>query len=39
LHDNWIELLWPCLLLVIVVVCFSFVGDGVRDAFDPRTKD
>jgi ABC-type dipeptide/oligopeptide/nickel transport system permease subunit len=33
------ELIFPCLTLVIVVVCFSFVGDGVRDAFDPRTKD
>lgn len=39
IHDNWVELFWPCLLLVIIVVCFSFVGDGVRDAFDPRTKD
>ena len=33
------ELIFPCLTLVIIVVCFSFVGDGVRDAFDPRTKD
>ncbi len=39
IHDNPVELFWPCLLLVIIVVCFSFVGDGVRDAFDPRTKD
>ena len=39
LYDNWIELLWPCVLLVVIVVAFSFVGDGVRDAFDPRTKD
>jgi ABC-type dipeptide/oligopeptide/nickel transport system permease subunit len=33
------EMIWPCLVLVILVLCFSFVGDGVRDAFDPRTKD
>jgi peptide/nickel transport system permease protein len=36
---NWSELFWPCMTLVIIVICFSFVGDGVRDAFDPRTKD
>lgn len=39
LHISWTELFWPCVLLVVVVICFSFVGDGVRDAFDPRTKD
>jgi peptide/nickel transport system permease protein len=32
-------LLWPALTLVILVVAFAFVGDGVRDAFDPRLKD
>jgi oligopeptide transport system permease protein len=36
---SWTELFWPCLVLVVIVICFSFVGDGVRDAFDPRTKD
>jgi ABC-type dipeptide/oligopeptide/nickel transport system permease subunit len=35
----WTELLWPTLTLIILIVCFAFVGDGVRDAFDPRTKD
>jgi oligopeptide transport system permease protein len=29
----------PSLILVLLVVCFAFFGDGVRDAFDPRTKD
>jgi len=33
------EVLWPVLVLIIIVVCLSFIGDGVRDAFDPRTKD
>ena len=32
------EPLLPCLVLAILVVAFSFVGDGVRDAFDPRAK-
>lgn len=39
LYSSWTELFWPCFVLVVLVVCFSFVGDGVRDAFDPRTKD
>jgi ABC-type dipeptide/oligopeptide/nickel transport system permease subunit len=33
------ELLWPVIVLVVLVVALSFIGDGVRDAFDPRTKD
>lgn len=33
------EMIWPCVVLVVLVLSFSFVGDGVRDAFDPRTKD
>jgi oligopeptide transport system permease protein len=38
-YTNWTELFWPGFTLVILVVCFAFIGDGVRDAFDPRTKD
>jgi len=26
-------------VLAIIVLCFSFLGDGLRDAFDPRAKD
>lgn len=33
------ETLVPALTLAIIVVCFSFLGDGLRDAFDPRSKD
>jgi oligopeptide transport system permease protein len=33
------EVIFPSLVLVLLVVCFAFFGDGVRDAFDPRTKD
>jgi oligopeptide transport system permease protein len=33
------EVIFPSLVLVLLVVCFAFLGDGVRDAFDPRTKD
>lgn len=30
------EIIWPCLLLALLVLAFSFLGDGIRDAFDPR---
>ncbi len=33
------EVLVPCLVLTIIVLAFSFFGDGLRDAFDPRSKD
>ena len=33
------EVLLPALILAIIVVAFSFLGDGLRDAFDPRSKD
>jgi len=37
LNLNWTESLFPGLVLTAMVVCFSFVGDGLRDALDPRT--
>lgn len=33
----WI-LLVPAGFLVTLLVCFNFVGDGLRDAFDPRER-
>ena len=33
------EILVPTLALALIVVAFSFLGDGLRDAFDPRSKD
>jgi oligopeptide transport system permease protein len=33
------EALVPTTVLAIIVVAFSFLGDGLRDAFDPRSKD
>jgi peptide/nickel transport system permease protein len=29
---------WPGVMIVITVLCFYIVGDGLRDAFDPRTR-
>jgi oligopeptide transport system permease protein len=33
------EMIWPVLALIVLVLAFSFIGDGLRDAFDPRSKD
>jgi oligopeptide transport system permease protein len=33
------EILLPSGVLAIIVLAFSFFGDGLRDAFDPRSKD
>ncbi len=33
------EVIWPTAILSILVLAFSFMGDGVQDAFNPRTKD
>lgn len=31
-------LLFPAVAIILIMVCFSIVGDGLRDAFDPRMK-
>ncbi len=31
-------LIYPAIAIVLIMVCFSIVGDGLRDAFDPRMK-
>jgi oligopeptide transport system permease protein len=36
---TWTELFWPVFVLIILVISFSFIGDGVNDAFNPRKKD
>src|SRR6266700_1320383 len=33
------EVLLPSIALTIIVLALSFMGDGLRDAFDPRSKD
>jgi len=30
--------IWPGLLIMITVLCFYLVGDGLRDALDPRSS-
>ncbi len=39
LQDHPWEIIVPTAVLAIIVLAFSFLGDGLRDAFDPRSKD
>lgn len=36
LETNWSQVFFPSLVLTALVLSFSFVGDGLRDAFDPQ---
>ena len=29
---------WPGLFIVVIALCVNFIGDGLRDAFDPRQR-
>lgn len=31
-------LYFPCLFIILAVLAISFIGDGLRDAFDPESK-
>jgi len=33
------QMWWPALVLCIIMLAFNLLGDGLRDAFDPRTKE
>jgi peptide/nickel transport system permease protein len=36
LPGYWWLVVFPCVLLVLVALCVNFVGDGLRDATDPK---
>jgi len=38
LQDPWL-VLWPGLMILITTMSFNLLGDGLRDAFDPRTAN
>lgn len=35
-QGNWWLVVFPCGALVLLAVCINFIGDGLRDAFDPK---
>jgi peptide/nickel transport system permease protein len=36
LTGNWWIIVFPAAVFVITVICINFIGDAVRDAFDPK---
>ena len=34
---QWWLVTFPGVVIVIIVLCINFVGDGLRDAFDPQS--
>jgi peptide/nickel transport system permease protein len=35
---NWWLAVFPCSLLILVALCVNFIGDGLRDATDPKLQ-
>ena len=38
LHNFPHLLIYPAIVIVLIMVCFSILGDGLRDALDPRMR-
>ena len=38
LAHHWWLFIWPGVFIVIIVLTLNFIGDGLRDAFDPRQR-
>lgn len=36
--SRWWLLLWPCLLIALTLLSLNFLGEGLRERFDPRGK-
>lgn len=41
--DDWLDLapwmaLWPGFFIFLTVLCINYMGDGLRDALDPRSR-
>ena len=36
---NWWWALFPGMAIALTVIAINFIGDGLRDALDPRTKE
>jgi peptide/nickel transport system permease protein len=37
LEANWLQVFFPSVVLTLLVLIFSFIGDGLRDAVDPQS--
>jgi ABC-type dipeptide/oligopeptide/nickel transport system permease subunit len=36
--QNDSEVVFPAVMLTLLILAFTFLGDGIRDAVDPRSK-
>jgi len=34
----WWQMVFPAVFLVVTLFCFNFIGDGLRDALDPKDR-
>ncbi|HVT88030.1 MAG TPA: ABC transporter permease [Tepidisphaeraceae bacterium] len=37
-RSSWWMLAFPCIFLGVTLLCLNFVGDGLRDIFDPKRE-
>jgi oligopeptide transport system permease protein len=38
MKSSWWMLAFPCIFLAVTLLCLNFVGDGLRDIFDPKRE-
>jgi len=38
IDNDPLRVLTPGLVIVLIVLCVNFLGDGLRDALDPRAR-
>ena len=38
IDNDPLRVLTPGIMIVLIVLCVNFLGDGLRDALDPRAK-
>lgn len=38
LNPRWWLLVFPCVMLGVTLLCLNFLGDGLRDVFDPKRE-
>ncbi|TAK75454.1 MAG: ABC transporter permease [Dehalococcoidia bacterium] len=38
LQTNSLLVIWPALVVALLMLCFTFLSDGIRDALDPRSS-
>jgi oligopeptide transport system permease protein len=38
METAWWALIFPAIFLGVTLFCFNFIGDGLRDALDPKDR-